>query len=259
LDELMQSTERKVAFVAGSSRGIGKAIARALLREGYTTVITGRDPASVQVTVQEFTAEFGAAALHFTGDLSKPTVIRDAFDKLKGACGPSLDALVVNLGSGRGRAGWDLTDEDWVAAFDVNFWAAVRISHAAIPALSSGASITFVSSIAGVERVPAPLPYCAAKAALINYAKNLSWAVAERGIRVNCIAPGNILFPGGSWEKHLQDKREQVLEYVHSEVAMKRFGTPEEIADAVVFLTSAKASFMTGECMVVDGGQSRSL
>lgn len=255
----MQNTQRKVAFVAGSSRGIGKAIARALLRESYTTLITGRDPASVKMTVQELTTEFGADVLHFTGDLSKPTVVRDALDKLKSSCGPSLDVLVVNLGNGKGRLGWDLTDEDWAAAFDVNFWAAVRISHAAIPALSSGASITFVSSLAGVERVPAPMPYCAAKAALINYAKNLSWAVAERGIRVNCIAPGNILFPGSSWEKHLQNRREQVLEYVHSEVAMKRFGTPEEIADAVVFLTSPKASFMTGECLVVDGGQSRSL
>lgn len=255
----MQDLPRKIAFVAGSSRGIGRAIAHALLREKFKTMITGRDPATVKHALRELTNEFGSDVLGFTGDLSEATVIRDAFQEIKSNFGPSIDVLVVNLGSGKGRSGWDLSEEDWEAAFNENFWAAVRISHAAIPVLSPGASITFVSSIAGVERLPAPLPYCAAKAALINYAKNLSWAVAERGIRVNCIAPGNILFPGGSWEQHLQNRREQVLDYVHAEVAMKRFGTPEEIADAVVFLASSKASFITGLCMVVDGGQSRSI
>lgn len=255
----MQDTKRKVAFVAGSSRGIGKAIARALLRENFTTMITGRDPASLETTVQEFTTDFGERALGFAGDLSNPTIIGDALAKLKSRCGPSIDVLVVNLGSGKGRPGWQLAEEDWAAAFEINFWAAVRICQAAIPSLCSGATITFVSSIAGMERVPAPIPYCAAKSALINYAKNLSWAVAELGIRVNCIAPGNILFPGGSWEKHLENRREQVLNYVNSEVAMKRFGTPEEVADAIVFLASPKASFVTGTCLVVDGGQSRTV
>jgi len=254
---MTQNSPTKVAFVAGSSRGIGKAIARALLRENYRTMITGRDSASLQLTLQEFTKEFGAEVLEFSGDLKKPPIIHQAFEKVKSSGSSLIDVLVVNLGSGKGRMGWDLADEDWTAAFDLNFWAPVRISHAAIPVLSPGASITFVPSIAGTERLPAPLPYCAAKAALINYAKNLSWAVAERGIRVNCIAPGNVLFPGGSWEQHLQSRREDVLEYVHSEVAMKRFGTPEEIADTVVFLASPKASFITGSCFVVDGGQSR--
>jgi 3-oxoacyl-[acyl-carrier protein] reductase len=125
--------------------------------------------------------------------------------------------------------------------------------------LAPNSTIVFIASIAGMERLPAPLPYSAAKAALINYAKNLAWVTADLSIRVNCIAPGNILFPGGSWEAHLRDRGDQVLSYVNSEVASKRFGTPEEVAETVGFLCSAKASFITGTCVVVDGGQSRTI
>ncbi len=120
-------------------------------------------------------------------------------------------------------------------------------------------AIIFVGSIAGVESSPAPLAYSSAKAALLNYVKNLARQVAEDGIRVNAVAPGNILFEGGSWVKHLEARREEVLRYIESEVPMKRFGKPEEIADAVAFLASARASFVTGACLVADGGQTRSL
>jgi 3-oxoacyl-[acyl-carrier protein] reductase len=116
-----------------------------------------------------------------------------------------------------------------------------------------------VASIAGLESMPAPLPYSAAKAALVNYGKNLSRLLASRGVRVNSVAPGNVLFPGGSWERHLADRREEVLRYLQAEVPMQRFGRPEEIADLVVYLSSDRASFITGACVVADGGQTRSI
>ena len=114
------------------------------------------------------------------------------------------------------------------------------------------------SSIAGCEALSAPLPYSAAKAALINVTKNLSRMVGSHGIRVNAVAPGNVLFPGGSWEKKLTENREFFEEYIRREVPLQRFGRAEEVADAVVYLASERASFMTGACVVLDGGQTRS-
>ena len=124
---------------------------------------------------------------------------------------------------------------------------------------SNGGNILFVSSIAGLEASQAPLPYGAAKAALVNYSKNLSRAVAQDHIRVNCICPGNVLFPGGSWEQHLADRGQEVEKYISSEVPQQRFGTPEEIADFAAFLVSPISKFATGGVFVMDGGQTRSI
>jgi 3-oxoacyl-[acyl-carrier protein] reductase len=110
-----------------------------------------------------------------------------------------------------------------------------------------------------VESTPAPLPYSAAKAALINYAKNVSRLVGTNQVRVNCVAPGNILFPGGSWERHIEQRHDEVMNYIRTEVPLGRFGTPEEIADLVVFLSSDRASFITGACVIADGGQTRGI
>lgn len=254
-----QDARKKIAFVAGSSRGIGKAIARVMLREHHRTLITGRESLALQETVDYFTSEFEGDVLGFTGDLTDEIVIRQALETLANAWGGRLDALVINIGNGKGKSGWELAENDWQDSFAVNFWGPVRIAQAAIPMLAPEGTIIFVSSIAGVERLPAPLPYSAAKAALINYAKNLSWVVANRSIRVNCIAPGNILVPGGSWDSRLRNDRDQVVDYIQSEVASKRFGEPEEVAETVGFLCSAKASFITGACIVVDGGQTRTI
>jgi len=111
----------------------------------------------------------------------------------------------------------------------------------------------------GLESTSAPLPYSAAKAALVNYGKNLARQVGPSNVRVNCVAPGNILFPGGSWDRHLSERRDEVLHLINVEVPLQRFGRPEEIADLIVFLSSDRAAFITGACIVADGGQTRSL
>ena len=119
-------------------------------------------------------------------------------------------------------------------------------------------SLVFIASITAVEGTVAPLPYSAAKAALVNYAGNLARVAACDNIRVNCVAPGNVLFEGGSWERHLEQRRDEVLKYIRAEVPQNRFGTVDEIADVAVFLSSDRAGFVTGACWTVDGGQTRS-
>jgi len=250
----------RVALVAGSSRGIGKAIAASLLREGCRVCISGRDPSVLHDTAIELRSTYpGAELMESAGDFTSAAVIASALDVLGRTWG-GLDILVANVGSGTGKPGWLQDESEWERLFNLNLFGSVRLAQAAIPRMRSrGGSILFVSSIAAVEASPAPLPYSAAKAALVNYAKNLSRSVALYGIRVNCIAPGNILFPGGSWDRHLQNRRESVEQYIEQEVPVKRFGTPEEIADLATVLVSPVSNFATGSCFVIDGGQTRTI
>lgn len=248
----------RTALVAGSSRGIGRAIAAALLAEGARVCITGRDAASLAETAAALRAAHpGAQILEAAGDLTDSTIIAAAVASIQKKWG-GLDILVANLGSGSGKTGWALDHAEWERLFNLNFFGSVRLAQSCIPAMTNGGSIVFISSIAGVEALPAPLPYSAAKAALLNYSKNLSRAVADRKIRVNAIAPGNIFFRGGSWEKHLAKDPAAVEEFIAKEVPQQRFGTPEEIASLAAYLCSDAAGFATGGCYVMDGGQTRS-
>jgi 3-oxoacyl-[acyl-carrier protein] reductase len=170
-----------------------------------------------------------------------------------------LDSVVANVGNGRGAPNWNQSATEWEQLLRINLLGSVEIAQAATPLMieSGGGALVFISSIAGVEATAGPLAYSAAKAALINYSKNLSRALADKHIRVNCVAPGNIFFEGGSWDDHLRERREAVIRMIERDVPLRRFGTPEEIGSLVTFLCSEKASFITGACFVADGGQTR--
>jgi 3-oxoacyl-[acyl-carrier protein] reductase len=171
-----------------------------------------------------------------------------------------IDSVVANLGSGTAKPGWELDDEDWSSVLDTNLRGSASLATLSMPYLlkRGSGSLTFISSIAGAESIGAPIPYGAAKAAIEMTMKSLSRLVGPQGIRVNAVSPGNVLFPGGSWERKLEDRREFFEEMVQREVPLQRFASPEEIADIVVFLASDRASFVTGSSLVVDGGQTRS-
>jgi len=122
----------------------------------------------------------------------------------------------------------------------------------------SRGSIIFISSICGVEALGAPTDYSVAKAALNAFSKNLAKKVGP-DVRVNSVAPGNIYFEGGTWEKKIKENKSMVDVMLENEVPLRRLGKPEEVADAVKFLCSERASFITGATLVVDGGQTRSI
>lgn len=249
----------KSVLVAGSTRGIGRAVALAFLREGARVAVTGRDPAHVDAVVEEYRASFGDGTVTgIAGDMVVIEQVEVAVSQALRAFG-RIDCVVSNIGRGAVKFGWDVEEEEWQQAFAINLWSGVRLARKAIPAMreAGGGSIVFTSALAGLEAVDAPISYSAAKAALIAFSKNLSREVAAFGIRVNSVAPGNVLFPGGRWEEKLAENREKFTRYIAESVPMKRFGRAEEIADTIVFVSSPRASFMTGECITVDGGQRR--
>jgi 3-oxoacyl-[acyl-carrier protein] reductase len=251
----------KVAFIAGSSRGIGREIARRFLREGARVTISGRETEHVERTANELATEFGREKiLRLAGDLTEAGFIQDSIEKVLSAWG-TIDALVANVGSGRATPGWQFEPEEWMRIYEVNLFGSMRLTQALLPHLvkHKKGSVVLIGSIAGIEATKAPLGYGSAKAALAHYGKNLARQLGAEGVRVNVVAPGNILFPGGTWETHLAERREQVVRYIESEVPLGRFGKPEEIADIVVFLCSPRASFATGMTLAIDGGQVRSL
>ena len=249
--------KNKIVLIAGSSKGIGFAIAQAFVNEGAKVAITGRDSESLEKACRMLSK--GNDVLKIQGDMANPKTIDSALKKTASHFG-KINIVIANVGSGTGKKGFDLKFEDWESMLSTNLFGSMMLASKSVSYLTKqNGSIIFISSIAGVETVGGPLPYTAAKAGLMHAMKQLSREVANKDIRVNAVAPGNIIFPGGRWEKNLAKRKEFFKKYIAAEVPMQRFGKPEEVADAVLFLSSEKASFITGACLVVDGGQTRSL
>ena len=154
---------------------------------------------------------------------------------------------------------WDTTDEEWAEVFYLNLFVAIRASRLVIPEMRKrgGGRIINISSIYGRE-AGGPMTYNAVKAGMISWSKSLARQLAKDGILVNVVAPGSILFPGGSWERRQRENPQYIDNFVRTEMPLGRFGRPEEVAAMVVFLASERASLMTGACVNVDGCQSRS-
>jgi 3-oxoacyl-[acyl-carrier protein] reductase len=248
----------KVVFVAGASRGIGKGIAAVFLGEGARVMLTGRDAAALDAAAAELGEGRPDCVMTFTGDLTEPLVGVEARRQLVARWG-AADILVCNIGSGTAKNGWQITAAEWEPVFQINLWATVRLVEVFLPAMvdAQRGNIVLISSIAGLESLGAPIPYGAAKAALEHYGRDLARRVGRHGVRVNTVAPGNVLFPGGTWQRKLDADQAGVRAMIAAEVPLARFGTPEEIGAAVAFLASDRAAFITGACVVADGGQTR--
>jgi len=247
----------RVVLIGGASRGIGLAAARGFLAEGALVAVVARGADRLNAAKGALQDEFGRDRVTaIPADVTTEAGAKDAVERVVAEFG-RLEILVANVGQGNVGAGFDRTGDEWRAVLDVNLVGSVGLVRQAVPHLRAhGGNIVFVSSIAGVEDIGAPVTYAAAKAGLIAAMKGLARELAP-GIRVNAVAPGNVLFPGGMWESKLSERREQVEQTVRSSVPLQRFGRPEEVAALIVFVASRVASFITGSCLVIDGGQTR--
>ena len=250
----------KVAVVTGASRGLGRAIALQLAKEGCHLAICARNEEPLVAAAEEMRA-LGVKVLALPADVCSDGVPEQIIHQTVGEFG-GLDCLVNNVGGNRRGRFEEVTSADWDAVLDLNLKVHLRASRAAIPHMRSrgGGSILFIASIFGREAGGAGLSvYNASKSALISAAKIMALELAPDNIRVNTLAPGSIRFPGGSWDRRVKSDPEGMKAFVAQNLPIGRFGRAEEIGDVAAFLLSERASLVTGACLNVDGGQSRSL
>jgi 3-oxoacyl-[acyl-carrier protein] reductase len=247
----------KVAVITGSSRGLGLASAKALLEEGCLVTLCARDEARLK----EAAAGLGdpKRVLAVAADVSTGEGIERVISETVRAFG-GLDILVNNVGLARGSSIVDTTDGEWQEAIDQTLFPAIRASRLAVPHMRrrGGGAILMIASIWGRES-GGRMTYNAVKAAEISLAKSLAQQLARDNIRVNSLAPGSILFAGGSWDRRHKEDPAGIADFIARELPFGRFGRPEEVGAAVAFLVSPRASWISGASVPVDGCQSRSL
>lgn len=243
----------KTALVTGASRGIGLSIVTALHQEGCRVALNARQLVPLQRASSQV-----PGSLAVSGDVSCFTEAQRIVAEVIATWG-HLDILVCNVGSGQSVPPGAETPEEWQRVFALNLWSTTNMVSAATEALAlTQGAIVCVSSICGLEVIPgAPVTYSAAKAALNAYVRGISRPLGQRGVRINAIAPGNILFEGSVWDRKIQENVTAVTSMLHRDVSLRRLGTPEEIAHLVCYLASPSASFASGSLWTLDGGQVR--
>ena len=242
----------KVALVTASTRGIGLGIAQALASEGARVAIAARTEADVKRTAESL------GGLGIAVDLMSEDGPRLAVEETIDGLGP-IDILVNNLGLRAGSSWSDTGPHEFETAFAGNVAVSVRMTRLVLPGMleRGWGRVVAITSVWGRETGGAPA-YNAAKAAENSFVKSLAREVAAKGVTVNAVAPGSILWPGGGWYRRREADPKGIADFVRQDMPLGRFGTVEEVASVVAFVCSMQASLVNGSVIAVDGGQSRS-
>ena len=240
------------ALVTGGSAGIGRAIVRELLGFGAQVLVCARDAGGLDTLRAECEEEFADADLHtFVADVSDEDQRRELLDWVEDG-GDGLNLLINNAGGNITRAATEYTEDEWRGIFETNLFSAFELCRYAHPLLTrhAASAIVNVGSVSAVTHVRSGAPYGMSKAAMHQMTRNLACEWAEDGIRVNCVAPWYIRTRRTSGKLADPDYLDDVL----LRTPMGRIGEPEEVAAAVAFLCLPASSYVTGECIAVDGG-----
>lgn len=245
--------EGKAAIVTGSSRGLGLASAKSLAAEGCRVCMCARGREALERAAADV-----PGAIAVTADLSVPEGAAKVVEAALRAFG-AIDILINNVATAKGADIVNTADGEWQEALDQTLYPAIRMSRLVVPHMRQrgGGVIIMIASIWGRES-GGRMVYNAVKAAEISLAKAMAQQLAKDNIRVNSVAPGSILFPGGSWDARQKADPAGIDRFIKAELPFGRFGRAEEVGDAVAFLASPRASWISGSCVPVDGCQSRS-
>jgi 3-oxoacyl-[acyl-carrier protein] reductase len=247
----------KVAMITGASRGLGRAMAIALGAEGVRLSLCARGGPALDAAASELKTA-GHQVVAQAANVNDASAMESWMAATLKAFG-GVDILVNNAGGAKIGTLGQLGEDGWRDAFDLNFFSAVRLARLCAPEMEkrSGGSIINISSIYGRE-AGGPISYNTSKAAMISFTKGLARELAKKGVRVNSIAPGSIIYPGGTWEGLFKQNPEFEKDFIAHEFPAGRLGRPDEVAYAVVMLASPRASWITGATIPVDGAQGRS-
>ena len=244
----------KIALVTGANRGIGLATAIGLAREGCDIAICARREETLAEASEQIEA-LGVRVAAIQADVQNADDARRFVEESVAQLG-GIDILINNVGGRSGDRLMDSSDEDWVETFDKNVFQGVRLTRLAVPHMRArgGGSVVFISSISGwIPQLSGAVQYGASKAAQIFMAEPMALELVHDRIRVNVVSPGSIIFEGGGWDNLRQEKPEAYAAYEKDGFPMGGLGSPEDVADVVVFLASDRARWVNGENIRADG------
>lgn len=262
---MITGISKRCALITGASKGMGKAVARALAQEGVNICIVARNKETLAITAKEIAEETDAIVCWKAGDVSKPSDIKDVFDFACENLG-KVDILVNNAGGPKPGGLLSLTEEDWSKAMDQTLWSVIRLSTFSVPGMSErkwGRIITITSTIAK-EPTSTMILSATTRAGVTAFTKSLSIDLAHQGITVNTVCPGGVLTDRARFLLETRSKSEgipfeDILRDSEKSIPLGRFASPDEIADYIVFLCSERGRYITGTALCVDGGLTKGL